>query len=268
MIYDIYREHRETVKDFSVISWLKLDINNLQTSADKFVTMTKRLEKKLKNPQGIHPFVKLAATTEGFKTSLPFIQQLYHPAIQARHWKRIMEETGKDIGEINLKTLTLSKVFELELHNHQEKVQEICTEAKEEAANEENINKIDQMWRTTSFDIVVYKKGSEVRGFSIKSPDEIRQQLEDNIMLLQTVGASKYSRSVKPKVNMWEADLNLISDCIDQWMVVQRNWMYLESIFASDDIRQQLPEEAKKFSKTDTNYKKIMEATAKQSNVL
>ena len=40
--------------------------------------------------------------------------------------------------------------------------------------NEETIRKIDQQWKTTSFDIVVYKKGNEVRGFSIKAPDEIR----------------------------------------------------------------------------------------------
>jgi dynein heavy chain, axonemal len=179
-----------------------------------------------------------------------------------------MEETGKDLGDINLKTITLSKVFELELHLHQEKVQEICKEAKEEALNEDNIAKIDYAWKNTSFDVVVYKKGTEVRGFSIKTPEEIRQQLEDNILLLQSVGASKYSRSIKPKVNMWEADLNLISDCIDTWMIVQVKWMYLESIFASDDIRMQLPEEAKKFAKTDGNYKKIMEATSKQPNVL
>jgi dynein heavy chain len=44
--------------------------------------------------------------------------------------------------------------------------------------------------------------------------------------------------------------------------------MYLESIFASDDIRMQLPEEAKKFSKTDTNYKRIMTDTQKSPNVL
>jgi len=44
--------------------------------------------------------------------------------------------------------------------------------------------------------------------------------------------------------------------------------MYLESIFASDDIKMQLPEEAKKFSKTDAAYKKIMDATYKQQNVL
>jgi dynein heavy chain len=51
-------------------------------------------------------------------------------------------------------------------------------------------------------------------------------------------------------------------------MLVQKKWMYLESIFASDDIKMQLPEEAKKFGKTDAAYKKIMESTYKQQNVL
>jgi dynein heavy chain, axonemal len=50
--------------------------------------------------------------------------------------------------------------------------------------------------------------------------------------------------------------------------MVQRKWMYLESIFASDDIRMQLPEEAKKFNKTDLAYKKIMESAYKNPNVL
>jgi dynein heavy chain len=81
LIYDVYKEHREAVKDFSVVAWSKLDINQLQASADKFVGLAKRLEKKLKNPEGIHPFVKLRATVEGFKTSLPFISKLSHPAI-------------------------------------------------------------------------------------------------------------------------------------------------------------------------------------------
>lgn len=64
--------------------------------------------------------MKLRETITGFKDSLPLIEQLKNPAIQERHWKRIMEETGKDLGEINLKTLTLSRVFELELQNYEE----------------------------------------------------------------------------------------------------------------------------------------------------
>ena len=41
------------------------------------------------------------------------------------------------------------------------------------------------------------------------------------------------------------------------WMVVQRKWMYLESIFLAGDIRAQLPEEAKKFDNIDKLFKKV-----------
>jgi dynein heavy chain len=95
-----------------------------------------------------------------------------------------MEETEKDLGEINLKTITLAKVFELELQNYQEKVQEICKEAKEEAKNEDSIAKIDAIWKATSFELTPYKRGNETRSMVICSVDDVRQQLEDNILAL------------------------------------------------------------------------------------
>lgn len=53
------------------------------------------------------------------------------------------------------------------------------------------------------------------------------------------------------------------------WMLVQRKWMYLESIFiGSDDIRNQLPQEAKRFDTIDKAWLKIMSDTAKNTNVL
>lgn len=40
------------------------------------------------------------------------------------------------------------------------------------------------------------------------------------------------------------------------WYTVQRKWMYLESIFVgAEDIRLQLPEEAKKFDAIDKAFK-------------
>lgn len=145
--------------------------------------------------------MKLKTTITGFKDSLPLIQQLKIPAVQERHWKKIMEETGKDLGEINLKTITLSKVFELELQYYTEKVVEICQEAKEEAKNEENLQKIETAWKVQNLDITAYKKGSELKGYAIKSPDDIRQLLEDNILILQSLNASKYVRAIKGKVS-------------------------------------------------------------------
>jgi dynein heavy chain len=50
-------------------------------------------------------------------------------------------------------------------------------------------------------------------------------------------------------------------------MVVQRKWMYLESIFLAGDIRAQLPEEAKKFDNID-KLQQIMTETSKNPLVL
>ena len=46
---------------------------------------------------------------------MPLIQKLKIPCITEWHWKIIMEEAGVAFGEINLKTITLQRVFELEL---------------------------------------------------------------------------------------------------------------------------------------------------------
>ena len=48
-------------------------------------------------------------------------------------------------------------------------------------------------------------------------------------------------------------------------MLVQRKWMYLESIFIGGDIRSQLPEEAKKFDNIDKMFKKVRTSTMNQS---
>jgi threonine aldolase len=64
-------------------------------------------------------------------------------------------------------------------------------------------------------------KGSTNEMYAITSPDDIRQQIEDNIMTLQGVGASKYSKSVKGAVLKWETDLMKIADCIDAWLKAQ-----------------------------------------------
>ncbi|EPY85817.1 hypothetical protein CB1_000348015 [Camelus ferus] len=47
-----------------------------------------------------------------------------------------------------------------------------------------------------------------------------------------------------------------LPSCAFIWMLVQRKWMYLESIFIGGDIRSQLPDEAKKFDNIDRVFKR------------
>jgi len=48
---------------------------------------------------------------------------------------------------------------------------------------------------------------------------------------------SKYVVEIRGEVEAWEKRLGYISDCIDEWLVFQKTWMYLENIFTAEDIQ-------------------------------
>lgn len=48
-------------------------------------------------------------------------------------------------------------------------------------------------------------------------------------------------------------------DALDEWLKCQRSWVYLEAIFAGDDIRKKMHFEAARFRDVDQHWRKIME---------
>lgn len=69
---------------------------------------------------------------------------------------------------------------------------------------------------------------------------------------------SKYIAYFLGEVTDWQQKLSNADAVINAWFQVQRAWMHLESIFiGSEDIRNQLPEESKRFEKIDKDFKVI-----------
>jgi dynein heavy chain len=141
------------------------------------------------------------------------------------------------------KTFTLGNMFAMHLDNFATEITKITTAAEKELTIESELKKLVEIWKEQKFDLAKYSKGSEDRGWILRSVEATTLLLEDLGLNLQSMLSSPYVKPFMDDVRKWEQRLSLISETIDVWMQVQRKWMYLESIFVgSADIRLQLPQ--------------------------
>ena len=67
---------------------------------------------------------------------------------------------------------------------------------------------------------------------------------------------SKYIAYFLTEVTGWQKKLSIADQVISILLEVQRTWSHLESIFiGSEDIRNQLPEDSKRFDGIDRDFK-------------
>ncbi|CAB1101954.1 unnamed protein product [Ectocarpus sp. CCAP 1310/34] len=64
--------------------------------------------------------------------------------------------------------------------------------------------------------------------------------------------------TVKLNTEEYRETGQVVSELIDGWLAVQRNWLYLQPIFDSEDINKQLPAEGKRFSSVDKHWRATM----------
>jgi dynein heavy chain len=272
-VYEVYIEQNAMVNEFSNGLWSKFDITSLAKGAEDFDKKVRRMPKEQKELGELSTFHKLEEVVSSFKVAVPLIQQLKTDAIRPQHWIELMGVAGTETADFDVKKLTLASVFAMELHKYPDEVNEIVVTAQQELKIESELSKIESIWRNMSFlpnGIKPYKgEPNNPRGYTLLPNDEMKQQLDDHVLTLQSMGASKYALKLLDTIKRWERNLSTVSEVFDAWLQLQRKWMYLESIFLdSDDIRLQLPEEAKKFDRIHKTFVNIMRNTFQAPQVL
>lgn len=264
-IYSLYSELKQFEAEMSSMLWSELDVHALLKGAE---ALEKKLRKLPKELRAMPTYDAVEEAIVRFRDSIPLIQSLKNDAMKKRHWDKLSKVTGV-VFEMDPKTFTLGALFEMKLARFEAEIAEIVNEGTQEAKIEKALKDIEEKWKETSFGVAKYKKNGVDKGFVLKSCDDIKLELEDNMLNLQTMGGSRFVVSFADVVRKWEKQLNHVLETIDVWFKVQSKWMYLESIFiGAEDIRMQLPEEAKKFDQVDKAWKGVMVSTSKNPNVV
>lgn len=193
---------------------------------------------------------------------MPVIGVLCNPGIRDRHWERMSE-----IAKRNLKPdagTTLRKVLKMGLESYMKDFEVVSVSATKEHSLEKAMAKMSVEWEPLIFNISKYKETGQ---YILSSVDEIQAQLDDHIVKVQTMKANPFIKPFEKEIRDLEDRLLLIQNIIDEWLKVQQNWMYLDPIFASEDINLQMPEEGRLFTTVDRNFKEIMKHVAKDTRV-
>ena len=148
--------------------------------------MEKLAKKFPKDLRELSTFKLVEARLVNFKESLPLVVNLKYDAMKPRHWQQLMDVTGVTF-DVSLKTLTLSNIFAMDLHRFSSSVEDIINEAVQEGKIESELAKIDVSWRENSLVVVKYKKDGQERGYVLRAAEDLKLELEDNMLNLQTI---------------------------------------------------------------------------------
>eukprot|EP00163_Fabomonas_tropica_P002875 TRINITY_DN1232_c0_g1_i1.p1 TRINITY_DN1232_c0_g1~~TRINITY_DN1232_c0_g1_i1.p1 ORF type:complete len:4516 (+),score=1594.38 TRINITY_DN1232_c0_g1_i1:127-13674(+) len=229
-----------------------LNVNEMETLAQSY---HKRCG-KLKEIKTWPVWISLRAKIDQFRRTMPLILDLKNPAMRSRHWDQLMDDIARRFDPLG-PDFTLEKIFEFGLDNYADIIANLSQSASKELAIEDSLKGIAAQWEELELDIVPYKNQEHHK---LRSTDDLFQALEDNLVTLSTMKASRYFLAFETEIETWENTLSHIAEVIEMILQVQRQWMYLESIFAgSEDIRKQLPSECGLFDNVNTSWKTAMD---------
>ena len=180
------------------------------------------------------------------------IGDLRTDAIKERHWKIILKclKINKE-----LKNLILNDFWKADLLKKEKELQDTINQATGELVLESYIKKSKEFWVNFELDLIRYKDKCKL----IKGWDDMFTVLDEHINSFQSMSNSPYYNQFKDEIEPWKDKLEQIRLLFNEWVDVQRKWVYLEGIFfGSADIMNELASDYNKFKLIDAEFTGLM----------
>ncbi|KAG5322537.1 DYH5 protein, partial [Pseudoatta argentina] len=253
-LYKLYNDVIDRVSSYYDIPWGEVNIEEINNELMEFQNRCRKLPKGLKEWPA---FFALKKTIDDFNDMCPLLELMANKAMKPRHWQRIVEVTGYSF-DLESEGFCLKNILEAPLLKNKEDIEDICISAMKEKDIEAKLRTVVNEWSSHELTFMTFNNRGELllRG---DTTAETISQLEDSLMVLGSLMSNRYNAPFRKQIQQWLSDLSNTNDILERWLLVQNMWVYLEAVFVGGDIAKQLPKEAKRFSKIDKSWQKIMQ---------
>jgi dynein heavy chain len=247
-LWNLVHEWTEMRKEWTTKEFSKINVEDMNK---KVLECSKAAFQLTRSLDGDDVATKIRSMIDEWKNNMPTIIDLGNPAMKPRHWARIFKAISMNSSTITILSLTNHNVFDVK-----DLVSEISGTASGEYALEQSVDKVTNAWQDLPLPVMNHRNQKDL--WILADVSECITQLEDHSVQVQTMLGSRFVTGIRDKVEMWEQKIRLGADVIDEWLQVQRSWMYLESIFNAEDIQKQLPTESAKFKAVDKFWRETL----------
>ncbi|ELK00339.1 Dynein heavy chain 8, axonemal [Pteropus alecto] len=262
-LYGLYDTVMGNISGYYEILWGDVDIEKINAELQDFQNRCRKLPKGLKDWQA---FLDLKKRIDDFSESCPLLEMMTNKAMKQRHWDRISELTGTPF-DVESDSFCLRNIMEAPLLKNKDDIEDICISAIKEKDIEAKLTQVIENWSNQNLSFAAFKGKGELLLKGSES-GEIITLMEDSLMILGSLLSNRYNAPFKKNIQNWVYKLSTSSDIIEEWLVVQNLWVYLEAVFVGGDIAKQLPQEAKRFQNIDKSWVKIMQRAHENPNVI
>lgn len=191
---------------------------------------------------------------EKLKSFLPLFVRLRAKGLEKRHFAEMSAIVGRNIDP---SVLTMS---EIQLQNLQkgstmDAIKLVSGIAFKENSIKLSIDAIEREIKEITFESTPYKDSGTM---IVKNFEVVLQSMEECTIKLQALKGNDFSKFQQERIYKNEKEIRYLQKNFENWVKVQKTWVYLEPIYTQDDVVANLRDEKALFDEVNLKFKKIM----------
>jgi dynein heavy chain 1 len=207
-------------------------------------------------------FERTKARLEGLAKMNKTIKELKSDAMQAKHWKLLLQKTKSSMLSSEV---TFGGLWALDLNRYEGVIKDILNIARGEKVLEDMLRGVKDYWAAFELELAQFQNKCKL----IKGWDDLFEKLNEDLASVSSMKISPYYKTFESEITAWDEKLQRLRLTLDTWIEVQKRWVYLYGIFfGSSDIKEMLSNEFTRFKGIDSEFSSLMKKVAAKPNLL